>query len=72
MSTPGNLSAQNQPTLDSGTTADPGAVTNRPAPPPDNTNHAGADPNQTYTDIQAAQPSQVGQVANSFNNVEQR
>jgi hypothetical protein len=62
MSTPGNG-------LSSGQYADSGSVARRPAPPPDNTNFASQDPNTVYTQVQAADPGQVGNVAQSWTNM---
>jgi hypothetical protein len=62
VSTPGNG-------LSSGQYADSGSVGRRDAPPPDNTNFAGQDPNTVYTQVQAADPGQVGNVAQSWTNI---
>src|ERR1700716_2630469 len=55
--------------LSMGQQADSSMVDHRSAPPPDNTNVAGQDPNALYTQVQSADPGQVGQVAQSWSNI---
>jgi hypothetical protein len=64
-----SVSGSSQPGLSAGQPADSGSVGRRPGPPPDNTNFAGQDPNALYTQVQAANPEQVGRLATSWNNV---